>query len=521
MLAMTWWVSVVVAAGTPSAPAIDVYKSKGEAFRYQASRDLIALRIYLKGLADLTQRVTEQRALFSTPTSAPFTAEQKRTLLSTWGALYNYFTSTEALRQRYWNFVKLLPTDERHPWGFLLTHTALTGELAHGLSFAELTAGNPQLETLFDEPNAEFGVPRGAFAQMKRTAVHAATTTQLLTGETWRGPALLALQRQKALLDIDVQGAVQTLERNRTAAKNLLAKKGVRLYLMNAADILKDSTAAAVFPVQKNVAEWMGDTRVARIGKPLITPEQITKLLTKLKPGDVIVVRQNWFLSNVGLPGFWPHAELYVGTADELRQTFDTDPEVMRWVAQQPEKVTTFSGLLAARFPDKWKRYASGVDFQGHGPIRVIEAISEGVSFTAVEHAFGVDYLAAMRPRLPALEKAKAIARAFMYQGRPYDFDFDFFSDASLVCTELVYKSYAPSKDMQGLRIELLDVAGRRTLPANEWVKLFDAEYGTPRQQLDFVAFIDGQERPSRALEADAQTLRASHRRPKWDLAQK
>ncbi|MBX7113588.1 MAG: protein tyrosine phosphatase [Myxococcaceae bacterium] len=510
-----------IALTAASSPPPDVYAHKGEAFRYEAHKDLNALRVYLRGMSRLMQQVNENQALFTTATAAPLSVEQKRTVLSTWGALYGYFMSTEQIRQRYWKFVKLTPLDERHAWGYLLTHTALTAELAHGLAFAALSAGNSQLEVLFDEPNAEYGVPKGAFAAMKAKAVHAGTTTQLMTGAAWRPQALLALQKQKASLDLDVQWAVQELLRNGEAAKEKLLQKGAKLYLRNAVDILRDNALTAVFPVQKNIAEWMGDTRVARVGKPLISKEQVTQLLEKLRPGDIIVTRQNWFISNVGLPGFWPHAELYVGTAAELRSAFDADADVSSWVASQPEKVGAFSALLAARFPSKWKQYESGTDFQGHAPIRVIEAISEGVSLTAVEHAFGVDYLAAMRPKLPLLEKAKAITRAFAYQGRPYDFDFDFFSDASLVCTELVYKSYAPSNDMKGLRIDLVEVAGRRTLPANEWVKLFDAQLGTDQEQLEFVAFLDGQESVSRAVNADAQTLRASFRRPKWDVVQK
>jgi hypothetical protein len=52
--------------------------------------------------------------------------------------------------------------------------------------------------------------------------------------------------------------------------------------------------------------------------------------------------------------------------------------------------------------------------------------------FTTLEHAAGADHVAALRPRLPAVEKAAAVLRAFGYAGRPYDFDFDFRTDAAL-----------------------------------------------------------------------------------------
>ena len=59
---------------------------------------------------------------------------------------------------------------------------------------------------------------------------------------------------------------------------------------------------------------------------------------------------------------------------------------------------------------------------------------------------------------LPAVEKAAAILRAFGYVGRPYDFNFDFRTDAALLCSELVYKPYKPSPGRQGLRFPLVEV---------------------------------------------------------------
>ena len=518
---MTTFLALALLAAAP-ATETSVYDLSNDAFVETARHDLQTLQRFVEGMSGVMSGVTKNKTLFSTKEKSVYIAEDKLTLLTTWGSLFAYFSATEGLRQKYWDFVKLPPTDPRHAWGFLLTHTALTALLANGLKFSELVLGNKQLETIFDEANDEYGVPAGAFGAFRLKAIHVATSTQLLTGDTYAIAAVPFLKRQKAANDASVTWAVGEMKADSTIAKTSLTKNGVKMFLTSAKEIATEKSAEAIFPVQKSFAEWAGDTRVARIGKPLVTQTDIEKyVLPVAQPGDIAVARQNWFLSNIGLPGFWPHALLYVGTAADLAKAFDADPEVVAWTKSQPEKATTFSELLQKRYPAKWKAYAEGVDLQGHGPIRVIESISEGVSFTAVEHAFGVDYLAMMRPKLAQVDKAKAIEHAFKYQGRPYDFDFDFFSDSTIVCSELVYKSYLPAQGQKGVSIELVDVAGRRTLPANQIVRRYDsdAERGFP--QMDFVLFLDGREKEGKVVPADDKALRASWKRTKWDIAQK
>ncbi len=519
---MTSLLTLALLAAAPVAPT-PVYELSDEAFIETARHDLQTLQQFVAGMGNVMAGVSKNKTLFSTKQKAVYAAEDKQTLLSTWGSLFAYFSATEGLRQKYWDFVKVPPNDPKHAWGFLLTHTALTALLANGLKFAELVIDNKQLETIFDEANDEYGVPQGAFAAFKLKAIHVATSTQLLTGDTYAVAAVPYLKKQqKAANDDSVTWAVGEMKADSTIAKSCLVKNGTKLFLANAKDIMANSSAHAIFPVQKSFAEWAGDTRVARIGKPLVTLADVEKLvLPSTRPGDVIVSRQNWFLSNIGLPGFWPHAELFLGTAPELAEAFDADPEVIAWARAQPEKAGTFSQLLQKRYPAKWKAYAEGLDFQGHGPIRVMESISEGVSFTAVEHAFGVDYLGVMRPRLAQVDKAKAIEHAFKYQGRPYDFDFDFFSDATIVCSELVYKAYQPGLGQKGVSLELVDVAGRRTLPANQIVRRFDADLERGFPQMDFVLFLDGNERSGKAALASEAAFRATWKRTKWDIAQR
>jgi hypothetical protein len=169
---------------------------------------------------------------------------------------------------------------------------------------------------------------------------------------------------------------------------------------------------------------------------------------------------------------------------------------------------------LAKTYPTKWLRYKAGRE---HGEYRVIEAIGEGVVFNTLAEARG-DYMAGIRPRLAKPAKAKAIIAAFGHVDKPYDFDFDFATDHAVVCTELVWRSYRATADSPGLRIDPVDIGGRKTLPANEIVKLFVAEHGKPDRQFDFVYFLDAVEKEGRAFSSGEEEFLQSPCRVKWSF---
>src|SRR5204863_118685 len=82
------------------------------------------------------------------------------------------------------------------------------------------------------------------------------------------------------------------------------------------------------FPLQKHVAEWAGDTRVAPQDRRLVDDAQLAAFKGALEPGDVILERRNWYLSNIGLPGFWPHAALYTGSQAQIVEALADDSDV-------------------------------------------------------------------------------------------------------------------------------------------------------------------------------------------------
>jgi hypothetical protein len=252
----------------------------------------------------------------------------------------------------------------------------------------------------------------------------------------------------------------------------------------------------------------MGDLRTTR--RPnLISEQQARETKPHLEPGDIILERRNWYLSNLGLPGFWPHAALFTGDLAQLDAYFAGAAELggksfSAWVSEQLPRA---HALYRARGPS------------GHLP-SVLEAVSEGVSLHEFEESGAADYLAVLRPRLDKAHKLAAVRTALSFLGRPYDFDFDFVTDSSLVCSEVVVKAYAAREGLPGLKFELGLTAGRVVVSPTDIARKFDREYQTPAQELDFVAFLDGVEATRNAVARDAAAFRESVRRPKWDIAQ-
>lgn len=172
-----------------------------------------------------------------------------------------------------------------------------------------------------------------------------------------------------------------------------------------------------------------------------------------LEPGDVLITRHDRAVTNLFLPGFWPHAALYVGSeADRDRLGIEVDDERKgRW----------------------------------SGNRRVLEALKDGVLFRPLEETLEVDAVAVVRPQLGPTEIAGAISRAAEHEGKLYNFDFDFFRSDRLVCTEVVYRAF---DGLGAVSIPLRERSGRPTLSAEDLLDLtavgrgFDpvAVYGGP-----------------------------------------
>ncbi|MSP90823.1 MAG: hypothetical protein EXR79_03310 [Myxococcales bacterium] len=465
-----------------------------------------------------TKRLAEQfqtpavKQLFAHKDEGFLSADERDQLYKLWAAWLDQDYAYRSFRKRF------LRHWQSHSEIDARVRTLVVGFAAHAalvrgsLGWLEMIKGKAIFEKALNEASPEHGTAAGQFDRLRLMTALPHTAVALEVG-------LRSLRNQTArmLADEKPDDAKFIEAVQRTIA---FAEQTQAMYERRGAQVLKDAVETVVFqeldevisPLVTDIALWMGDTRLRKDSASLIAKAQVDALLPKMQPGDLVVERRNWYLSNLGLPGFWPHAELYIGTDKDLAAAFDADPSVLKAYGGP------FTAHLQKAFAARWKEYVAGHEGEA---LRIVEAVSEGVQFSTATHGMQADYIGVMRPRLTALEKARAIERAWGHLGKPYDFDFDFQTQATLVCSEVVWASYqALASEGSSLDLKPSEYMGRLTLPPTDIVKVFDEQLGKPEQQLDFVGFLDGREDTKNAIDGTVAAFRASWQRAKWDISQ-
>jgi hypothetical protein len=428
--------------------------------------------------------------------------EDKLAIWNTWSSVLDSIAGLDQLRRKHGNFY-LIRENERRNASFAIANAAFLAGYRHALEFIALTDGNPVLDTILDDAVPELGIPAGSFARFKFRFLNVG-----IAGEF---AALQVIAKTYGNGQPELRRAI---EEDSRVIWEMGKGQGRELTLKNALAVVKDIGFNTWFPLQKGLSDWMGDTKVARPHSHLISSRQIKTMGNRLQPGDIFFERHEWYLSNLGLPGFWTHVALFIGTPEE-RQSFFNEPEVRAWVKEMGIGSGDFESLLRERYPSAYAK--SRLTNEDKHPNRILEAISEGVSFTSLAYTGSADSLAVVRPRLSRREKAQAILRAFQYSGRPYDFNFDFQTDSSLVCSELIFKVYEPGDGMKGLEFPVSEVLGRKVSTPNGMVRRFGEQFGKSNGQADFVLFLDGYEKERRAIES-TESFCSSWQRPNWHI---
>lgn len=233
----------------------------------------------------------------------------------------------------------------------------------------------------------------------------------------------------------------------------------------------KEAMYVAIFPVQKYVMVSISRLEFTRRREKFISDDDLKEIKSQLEPGDILLKRNDWQATNLGISGFWTHTGVYIGNLEETDKYFSDvqTPEIKKFserLKEIDEKI--YNTLLKNR------------------DLEVIEAIEEGVVVKPIGNIAKSDYFAAVRPRVSKEEKMKSLLKSYSFVGRPYDFYINLESNDAFVCTEVVKKSFETS-----VPLEIENRLGKKVVLPNSIAKKFAEERKKNNRVLDFVLFYD------------------------------
>ncbi|MFH0887395.1 MAG: hypothetical protein V1843_04430, partial [bacterium] len=367
--------------------AADITTLSADEARLQIESDLSLLLVYRRGLASNTSFISGAKAL------VPDKQADVRRLLALmerdavrryWQSTMDYYLALDSLGNNYHQYYKLKDSKLKE-LSFHIFYEAFLAQYRFALESINILEKEPSLDTLLNEPMPELGLPKNTYRDFKFRFLNVA-----------RGIEFVALNTQFKVLKGPISTKLKDIiQEDSQYLWKMGQGKGTTLTLKNGLKIIQKTGFAAYLPLQSGVSEWMGATKVRRVHNSLISAEQIKSLLAVLQPGDIILERREWYLSNIGLPGFWTHAALYIGTAKQREEYFN-DPEVIELVKTQGFKDGSFETMLSIIYAKAYTQ-SEKADAQSHNP-RVLEAIGQGVSFTSLEHSADCDSLVVLRP---------------------------------------------------------------------------------------------------------------------------
>ena len=222
----------------------------------------------------------------------------------------------------------------------------------------------------------------------------------------------------------------------------------------------KQTTDKWIFKIMRVIWNFIAHIRFSKRTKWLISDKNLNKYLDIAKSWDILLTRWNWNATNISIPGFWKHMSLYMWTWKKLMYDF--------WCKKL----------------DKNLHY-------------IIESTSDWVILKPIQELTKHnDYLWVIRSTFSVDKRKRVVEKALKQIWKGYDYIFNFYSDDSLVCSELVLKSYSKedNKD-EGFNIELENIWMWVTFPPNNIMKVLNNQNHKKKPKLVPCFFIDSIEK--------------------------
>ncbi len=145
-----------------------------------------------------------------------------------------------------------------------------------------------------------------------------------------------------------------------------------------------------------------------------------------LQPGDILLEKTPFRLTDKLIPGHWGHAAVWIGSPADIK------------------RLGLEENALVVKHRDSIQ--------QGK---MIVEALRSGVQLNSLKHFLNVDDVVVLRQsRLSDDDRRRIIIQSLRQLGKAYDFNFDVETTDRIVCSELVYLSHEkiqwPTSNLMG-----------------------------------------------------------------------
>lgn len=357
-----------------------------------------------------------------------------------------WFARYLSVRQALWDLIndclesgnrEVNGLNDEQVWShFVIGYSAACLLIRHDRYFLFEVATHSVLQRKFNEEVLEYRIPRKQFTTIFSAfvdgrdalriydAIHDAKKNRVMLENLCNDPVVGELAQRIPEFELWLDPSKRNYAQRLIAyLSHKMRRKGVVVLnnlLSNAVENVGRAASEIQLPLEKRVSQ-----------------ELRLHMLSQLEPGDILVTRHDTAFTNLFLPGFWPHAALFVGT---------------------PQQRDGWGIKIDADKATRWS-----------GDNCVLEALKDGVRFRPLTETLAVDNFLVLRPSLSHDDIRTGIERVVLHEGKLYNFDFDFFSSDRLVCSEVVYRAF---DGLGELTFPLVERAGRHTLSPEDLVDL-------------------------------------------------
>lgn len=449
--------------------------------------------LYLDNKLSINLNKARQEKTFSLDFKQ-ITGTEKQKLKNFWISYIEVLLEMDLMKERYKTFYQLniFTKKNLHKQAFENGYVAFLAQHYYMLELTKLIQ-NSDIITFLNEEMEDHGIQKDTFDMLEQKLTISDELIRLNTGRAYYS----LIKNGDSKLNILADKYLKGIDKSLKTYAHLIADRPLKF--------LEKKSFNLWFPIQKKSAIEISYIKTSNRDYH-IGPNLIKQYKEKLLPGDILLERREWHATNVGIPGFWSHTALYIGTLKDMNNYFKNIPEL---------KGKTFEQFISNNYVNAYKKLLK--KDENNYEYAVIESKRPGVILTSLECTTNADSLAILRVKnTNRSDHFKIVTQALDYLGKPYDFDFNFVTDNALVCSELVYKAYM---DIAQINLKLQKINGRTIISPNQYAEKFTAEYGSKEAELDLILFLDGNEKKRVAVEKNAEEFAKTWQRPKWHIA--